>query len=88
MHADLGQMFCDLEFLIRRVADAGHLFAITQRFVVNAELRRIGEIQVLREFPRIADQAFDRLSDFHDGYFPGRGRIPASSAALDCARLE
>ena len=87
MNADVGQGACDLELLLRRVTDARHLFAVAQRFVVDTNLRGIGETDVPRKLFRVADQSLDRLAKLHALTFVFGHRTPWKAARLDRGRL-
>ncbi len=74
VHPDGGERFGNLQLLGGGVADAGHLLAIAQRLIVDANLRRVREVNAAREFLRISDEALDRFAE-HLPAFYGRSTI-------------
>src|SRR5580704_7403284 len=72
VHADPGQLAGDLEFLRGSVADAGHLLAVAQRLVVDADLAGIREVDVSGELLRVPDEAIDLLAEHADAFYEAR----------------
>src|SRR5438270_6309782 len=61
VNADVGQHPRELVLVLRRDRDAWHLLAVAQRVVVDPDLLRRGELEVMRETRRVASQLVEWL---------------------------
>src|SRR5712691_5751487 len=61
VNADVGEHASELVLVLRRDRDAWHLLAIAQRVVVDADLVRRRELQVVAEAGRVAGELLEWL---------------------------